>query len=140
MAKGWVLPDPQRQGPNMLITGVDIIEIQRIRDAVERWGDRFLQRIYTDDELAYCRGRIPSLAARFAAKEGTMKALGTGIRGVRWRDVEVVRPRGKPPTLCLHGGAARKAKELGVQDLALSLSHSREYAVASVVGWCEKSP
>ncbi len=124
----------------MLITGVDIIEIQRIRDAVERWGDRFLQRIYTKDELAYCRGRIPSLAARFAAKEGTMKALGTGIRGVRWKDVEVVRHRGKPPTLCLHGGAARKAKELGVHDLALSLSHSRDYAVASVVGWSEKSP
>ena len=119
----------------MIITGVDIIEIQRISDAVERWGNRFLERIYTDYEISYCRGRMSSLAARFAAKEGTMKALGTGIRGVRWCDVEVVRERGKAPTIRLHGGAARIAKDLGVQDLAVSLSHSKHYAIASVVGW-----
>ena len=123
----------------MIITGIDIIEIQRINDAVERWGNRFLERIYTDNEISYCRGRMPSLAARFAAKEGTMKALGTGIRGVRWRDVEVVRERSKAPTIRLHGGAARIAKDLGVQDLALSLSHSRHYAIASVVGWSIES-
>ena len=93
----------------MIITGIDIIEIQRINDAVERWGNRFLERIYTDNEISYCRGRMPSLAARFAAKEGTMKALGTGIRGVRWRDVEVVRERSKAPTIRLHGGAAHCA-------------------------------
>jgi len=119
----------------MIITGIDIIEIHRISDAVERWGNRFLKRIYTESEISYCRGRIPSLAARFAAKEGAMKALGTGIRGVSWRDVEIMRERGKAPTIRLHGGAAKIARDLGVKELALSLSHSRHYAVASVVGW-----
>ena len=121
----------------MLVTGVDIIEIHRIKHTVERWGRRFLNRIYTEDELAYCRGRIPSLAARFAAKEATMKALGTGIRGVGWREVEVVRHRGKAPTICLHGRASQIAENIGIRELALSLSHSRDYAIASVVGWRE---
>ena len=124
----------------MLVTGVDIIEIKRIKSAVERWGCRFLRRVYTEDELTYCKGRAPSLAARFAAKEATMKALGTGIRGIGWRDIEVVRPRGKAPCLCLHGKAAQKARALGIRNLALSLSHSKDYAVASVVGWREAPP
>jgi holo-[acyl-carrier protein] synthase len=124
----------------MLVTGVDIIEIRRIERAVSRWGTRFLNRIYTKKEQAYCRGRVPSLAARFAAKEATMKALGTGIRGIGWREIEVVREHGRPPTLCLHGKAARKSHALGIKGLALSLSHSKDYAVASVVGWCEAPP
>ena len=117
----------------MHAVGVDIIEIGRIAHAVERWGQRFLARTYTDGELAYCRGRAPQLAARFAAKEAMMKALGTGRYGIGWRDIEVVRQRGRAPTIQLHGRALGVAERLAVGHMALSLSHSREYAVASVV-------
>ncbi|MEE8443065.1 MAG: holo-ACP synthase [Dehalococcoidia bacterium] len=113
--------------------GVDIIEIERIGTTVERWGERFLRRIYTGGELAYCRGRTPQLAARFAAKEAVMKALGTGRRGVDWRDIEVVRRRGGRPAVQLQGRAFKVAERMGVTQVALSLSHSRDYAVASVM-------
>ena len=118
----------------MLVNGVDIVEIPRIRRAFDRFGQRFLQRLYTDREIAYCRGRAPQLASRFAAKEAVMKALGTGIRGVRWRDIEVVRERGRAPTVKLHGTALARAERLGIDHLAVALSHSQEYAVAFVVG------
>ena len=121
----------------MLVTGVDIIEIHRVAEVAKRYGRRFLDRIYTEGEQAYCRGRAPQLASRFAAKEAAMKALGTGVRGVRWRDIEVVRRRGQAPTIKLHGTALARAKKIGVDHLALSLSHSKEYAVASVVGESE---
>ena len=117
----------------MLTTGVDIVELDRIRDVLERWGQSFLDRIYTPGEQAFSRGRIPQLAARFAAKEAVMKALGTGIRGVGWREVEVTRKRGQPPAITLHGRASARATRMGVNQVAISLSHSREYAVASVV-------
>lgn len=117
----------------MHAVGIDIIEIGRIAKAVERWGQRFLGRTYTDGELAYCRGRAPQLASRFAAKEAMMKALGTGRRGVDWKEIEVVRLRGGAPTIQLHGRALGVAQRLGVSQTALSLSHSQEYAVASVV-------
>lgn len=117
----------------MLATGVDIVEIPRIAAAQGRWGDRFLNRVYTQGEQAYSRGRPAQLAGRFAAKEATMKALGTGIRGVGWREVEVVRERGRAPSLRLHGRAAERARRLGLQHFALSISHSRDYAVAMVV-------
>ena len=118
----------------MLIVGVDIIEIPRVERVYARYGERFLRRIYTEREAAYCRGRAPQLASRFAAKEATMKALGTGVRGIRWRDVEVVRGRGQAPRIELHGTARARADRLGMSDIALSLSHSKEFAVASVVG------
>ena len=118
----------------MLTTGVDIIEIERIGRALERWGQRFLKRIYTEDEISYCRGRAQNLAVRFAAKEAAMKALGTGLRGVGWKDIEVVRGSGGAPSIRLHGRALRRGESLGVRQLALSLSHSRKYAVAMVVG------
>ncbi len=121
----------------MLVTGIDIIEIQRINNTVARWGDRFLHRIYTPGELEFCGGKINRLAARFAAKEATSKALGIGIRGIAWKEIEVVRKRGHAPTLRLHGKASLKAAALSIKDLALTISHSREYAVASVVGWRE---
>ena len=79
----------------MLVTGVDIIEIPRIKRVAERFGQRFFRRIFTNQEILYCRGRAPQLASRFAAKEAVMKALGTGIRGVRWRDIEVLRNPGE---------------------------------------------
>ena len=118
----------------MLTTGIDIIEISRVRRVLEQYGRRFLERVFTPDEIAYCRERAPNLAARFAAKEATMKALGTGTRGVRWRDIEVVRCRGQAPTIKLHGTAQARAERLGIDPLAASLSHSEEYAVAFVVG------
>ena len=121
----------------MLVNGVDIIEIPRVRHVAERYGERFFRRIYTDGELAYCRGRAPQLASRFAAKEAVMKALGTGTRGVRWRDIEVVRKRGRAPSIQLHGTALARAKRMGITRMAVSLSHSKEYAVASVVAESE---
>ena len=118
----------------MLVTGVDIIEIPRIKRVSESYGSRFYRRVYTEGEIAYCRGRAPQFASRFAAKEAVMKALGTGIRGVRWRDIEVVRQRGRAPTIRLHGTALARAERLGIEHLSVSLSHSEHYAVAFVVG------
>ena len=117
----------------MLSTGVDIIEIPRVRLVFEKYGQRFLDRVFTAGEIAYCRGRTSNLAARFAAKEAAMKALGTGVRGVAWKDIEVVRQESGAPSIQLHGRAKNRAEHLGVQEMALSLSHSREYAVASVI-------
>ena len=118
----------------MLVSGVDIIEVNRIQAVVERWGQRYLQRIYTEAELAYCRGRPSQLATRFAAKEAVMKALGTGVRGVSWKEIEVKRERGRAPEIELHGRTLKRAQDLGIKHLAVSLSHSEEYAVAFVVG------
>ena len=118
----------------MLITGVDIIEIKRVEKVALSYGNRFLKRIYTDGEIKYCRGRAPQLASRFAAKEAVMKALGTGIRGVGWRDVEVTRKRGMAPDIKLQGRAQKRASQIGLTGLAISLSHSKEFAVASVIG------
>ena len=117
-----------------LRVGVDIIEISRIGATVERFGKRFLERVYTPQELAFSRGRLPQLAGRFAAKEAVMKALGTGLRGVSWREVEVVRQPGRAPQVRLHGRAGAVASKLGLGPLTLSTSHSRDYAIAMVVG------
>jgi len=118
----------------MLVNGVDMVEISRIRSVAERYGERFLRRIYTEGEAIYCRGRMPQLASRFAAKEAVMKALGTGVRGVKWRDIEVVRQTGGPPMIVLHGTARARAKRLGIDCLVVSLTHSKDYAMAFVVG------
>ena len=123
-----------------LTTGVDIIEIPRIARVLERYGQRFLRRIYTPGEIEYCRERPPNLAGRFAAKEATMKALGTGVRGVAWKDIEVVRAPSGAPSIRLHGRAKARAERLGVLEISLSMSHSREYAVAFVVTQCAPSP
>ncbi len=117
----------------MYRVGVDIIEIARVRGVIDRRGQRFLRRIYTEKELEFCRGRVPELAARFAAKEAVMKALGTGRRGVSWRDIEVLPNHRNAPLVFLHGRARRRARMLGITEMAISLSHSRENAVASVV-------
>jgi holo-[acyl-carrier protein] synthase len=118
----------------MHVHGIDVVEISRIRAAIDSWGDRFLKRIYTEGEIKYCRGRLPQLAARFAAKEAVMKALGTGnIRG-SWRDIEILPDRHGAPLVHLNGRARSRVDELGIDELAISLSHSREYAIASVVG------
>ena len=117
----------------MLTTGVDIIEIPRIKQTFARYGERFLKRVFTPDEIAYCRGRAPNLAGRFAAKEATMKALGTGVRGVNWKDIEVIRAESGAPSVKLHGRAKARAERLQVVEISLSISHSREFAVAFVV-------
>ena len=118
-------------------TGIDIAEVPRIRQSIERFGDRFLHRIYTTGEIRYCdskANRVERYAARFAAKEAAMKALGTGwSRGVRWRDCEVVRMPGGRPTIAFHGKAAEHASRLGVKNAALSISHTSEQAIAQVI-------
>ena len=117
----------------MLSTGVDIIEISRVSRVLELYGQRFLNRVYTPGEIAYCRERPANLAARFAAKEATMKALGTGARGVSWKDIEVVHLKSGAPVIKLHARGKRRAEQLAVQEISVSLSHSRDYAVAFVV-------
>lgn len=114
--------------------GVDIIEIPRIARAIARWRDRFLHRIYTQNELQVCQNRTASLAARFAAKEAVMKALGTGRNGIGWQEVEVLRDATGKPVVCLHGRAKVRAQKLNLQTLIISLSHSRDYAIALVAG------
>jgi holo-[acyl-carrier protein] synthase len=118
----------------MRVIGVDIVEIERVACSVDRFGDRFLRRVYTPQELGYCNGRIASLAARWAAKEATAKALGTGIGAVSWREIEVFSDANQRPSLHLHGAAAELAAQLGLQTFTVSLSHAKEYAVAFVVG------
>ena len=124
----------------MLTTGVDIIEIPRIKQVLDRYGQRFLNRVFTPDEIAYCRGRAPNLAGRFAAKEAAMKALGTGVRGVSWKDIEVIRADSGAPSLRLHGRAEKRAERVQMSEMSLSISHSREYAVAFVVAQREETP
>ena len=119
-----------------LSVGVDIIEIERIKQVFQRHGERFLRRVYTEAEIAYCRGRVPELAARFAAKEAVSKALGTGIvgrGGIFWREVEVLPDARGKPLVHLHGQAQDQAEALALKEFAISLSHSQEYALAFVV-------
>jgi holo-[acyl-carrier protein] synthase len=118
-------------------TGVDLAEVDRIRKSIERYGDRFIHRIYTPAEIAYVErkaNKFERYAARFAAKEAGMKAIGTGWRrGVRWQDFEVANlPSGKP-TLRLHGVAAKFAEKLGVKNIALSITHTAELGMAHVI-------
>jgi holo-[acyl-carrier protein] synthase len=113
--------------------GVDIIELERVAAALKRHGGRFVERVYTPLEAAVCRGRLPELAARFAAKEAVMKALGTGARGVAWREIEVLPNRRGKPLVYLHGRARERAARIGLDGLDVSMSHSRRYAVAFVV-------
>lgn len=117
----------------MLRTGVDIIEVGRIDAAILRHGDRFFQRFFTSQELIDANGRTPALAARFAAKEAVAKALGCGIGDVGWKDIEIVRNGRGGPQLRLHGAAAALARELGLLEWSVSLSHTHEHAMALVV-------
>jgi holo-[acyl-carrier protein] synthase len=121
---------------NIIGLGIDATDIPRIAAALERYGERFMNRIFTDGEIAYCRRRrLPAIhfAGRFAAKEAAMKALGTGhSQNVLWRDVEVVR-RGGPPQLQFHGGAARRFAAMGAQSSLLTITHSETLALAQVL-------
>jgi holo-[acyl-carrier protein] synthase len=117
--------------------GFDATEIPRIAATIDRYGDRFTQRIFTEGEIAYCmRRRDPAIhfAGRFASKEAAMKALGTGhSQGVLWRDIEVVRQPGGPPKLTLHGGAARRFAKIGGRTSQLSISHTDTLAFAQAI-------
>jgi holo-[acyl-carrier protein] synthase len=121
----------------ILGTGVDLAEVGRIRDAIGRYGDRFVRRIYTDAEIAYVErkaNRFERYAGRFAAKEAGMKAIGTGWkRGVRWQDFEVANLPSGRPTLRLHGEAARIAEKMGVKTISLSITHTAELGMAHVI-------
>ena len=121
---------------NIIGIGLDATDIPRIADTLERYGDRFLHRIFTEREIAYCTRRrdpVPHLAGRFAAKEAAMKALGTGhSRGVLWKDIEIVRVGG-PPQLQLHGGAARRAERMQVRRSLVTITHSQSLALAEVM-------
>lgn len=114
-------------------TGIDLIEIDRIEDALSRHGKRFLERIYTPAEVRLCSGRAEALAGRFAAKEAVSKALGCGIGEVRWKEIEILADDTKAPKLHLHGAAAQRAEALGLADWSVSISHSRDHAVAMAV-------
>lgn len=122
-----------------LSTGIDVIEIERIAQAHVRWGDRFLQRVYTEREVEYCRGRAQRLAGRFASKEATSKALGIGVRHIRWRDIEILPDARGKPHVFLHGRAASIAQSMKFSGFDVSITHSRTDAVAVVVGWMEQS-
>lgn len=123
--------DPEAAGS--IEVGIDAIEIERVAGVLQRHGDRFLNRVYSERERDRYGKRVSELAARFAAKEATMKALGTGIRGVRWRDIEVLPNRRGKPILVLHETALRRAQLLGLTHFSVSLTHTRGDALAIVV-------
>lgn len=130
--------DPERVG--LVAAGTDIIEIARIQRVLDDFGERFLRKVYTERERERYRGRVSELAVRFAAKEATSKALGTGIRGIRWKEMEILSNRRGKPVLVLHGGAAERAARLGLVAFDVSLTHSRTDAMAFVVGLRRPEP
>lgn len=117
----------------MTSIGIDIVEIARIESAIRQWGKRFLDRIYTEAELKICQDRVSSLAVRFAAKEAVMKVLGTGARGVGWREIEILADAYGKPLVELYGQARNKAKQLNLNQFSISLSDTEQYAVAAAI-------
>jgi holo-[acyl-carrier protein] synthase len=117
----------------ILKTGIDIIEIARVQAVLDRHGDRFLVRVFTEKEIKECRGRVDALAVCFAAKEATSKALGTGIGPISWREVEILHRSSGEPYIILHGNANRIADRLGLTQWSVSLSHSQDNAISVVV-------
>jgi holo-[acyl-carrier protein] synthase len=122
-----------QKGLDMLAVGVDMIEIVRIERGIARHGDRFLRRFFTEQEIGYCNGRIPSLAGRFAIKEAVGKAMGTGIGDINWTDVEVVCDGRGKPQLVLHNRANALAQAQGLAEWSISLSHTDTHAIGFVV-------
>ncbi len=116
-----------------LRTGIDLIELERVETTIQRHGQRFLKRVFTSQELAEVGENVASLAARFAAKEATAKALGTGIGDVGWQEIEILRGPARQPHLHLHGRAADLADQLDLETWSLSLTHSHSHAIALVV-------
>jgi holo-[acyl-carrier protein] synthase len=126
-----VVPAPP---PETTELGIDIIRVSRIKDSLARFGDRFTQRVLTPAEAAYVRGRPETMAGRWAAKEAVSKVLGLGVRGIGWRDIEIERLPTGQPAVKLHGRAERRAEQLGMGRVAVSISHESDYAVAIAYG------
>jgi holo-[acyl-carrier protein] synthase len=122
------------EGANIEELGIDIIRVERIRQTLERFGDRFANRVLTPAERRYVRGRPETLAGRWAAKEAVSKVLGLGVRGIGWREIEIERLPTGQPTVRLHGRAARRSEQLGMARIAVSISHEADYAVAIAFG------
>ena len=118
----------------MVAIGVDIVEIERVESAITRGGERFLRRVYTETELRTCQDRLPSLASRFAAKEAVMKVLGTGGISIGWREIEILTDEDGRPSVKLYGQALNKAAKLNLKDVSVSLSDSKQHAVAVAIG------
>jgi holo-[acyl-carrier protein] synthase len=114
--------------------GIDIVEIERVESAIKRGRERFLNRIYTETELGACQDRVSSLASRFAAKEAVMKVLGTGWRGINWHEIEILTGDDGRPSVKLYGQALNKATELNLKELSVSLSDSKQHAIAVAIG------
>ena len=117
----------------MLAVGVDLIEIARVKQSLEKYGQRFLDRLFTEREQQYCNGRVESLAVRFAAKEAVSKALGTGIGDASWRDIEIVNEENGRPNLVMHGAAQEIASRQGLDTWSISLSHTDTHAIGMAV-------
>lgn len=117
----------------MISSGIDMIALERVERAIERQGQRFLDRIYTPQEQAYCGGRLESLAGRFAAKEAVAKALGTGIGDMNWTDIEIINDDRGKPRLVLHNRAEEMAAEQGWTSWSISLSHTKTHAIGLAV-------
>jgi holo-[acyl-carrier protein] synthase len=128
---GSTAPSPP---PGTTELGIDIIRVSRIAASLTRFGERFIDRVLTPREAAYVRGRPETMAGRWAAKEAVSKVLGLGVRGIGWRDIEVERLPTGQPTVKLHGRAARRAEQLGMGRIAISISHESEFAVAIAYG------
>jgi holo-[acyl-carrier protein] synthase len=120
--------------PGTTELGIDIIRVSRIKDSLDRFGDRFTNRVLTPTESRYVRGRPETMAGRWAAKEAVSKVLGLGVRGIGWRDIEIERLPTGQPAVKLHGRAARRAEQLGMGRVAVSISHEAEFAVAIAYG------
>ncbi len=138
MARSDAAPDPRPpagsvpEGTTEL--GIDIIKVERIKAAIERFGERFSNRVLTPTERRYVRGRPETFAGRWAAKEAVSKVLGLGVRGIGWKDIEVERLPTGQPAIRLHGRAAQRAEQLGMGRIALSITHESDYAVAIAFG------
>lgn len=128
------LPAPLHppQGVNIAV-GIDIIEVERVRKVYEHHGERFLKRVFTEAEVRQCSGKANRLAGRFAAKEAISKALGTGLHGVSWREMEVVQLRSGRPTVTLHGNAKRRAQLLGISAFDVSIADLKDFSIAIAV-------
>jgi len=120
--------------PELPAIGIDIVRVSRIAGVLQRHPTRFETRVLTDAERAYVRARPETMSGRWAAKEAVSKVLGLGIRGIGWREIEIERQPTGQPTVRLHGGAARQAEDLGIAQIAVSITHEREYAVAVAFG------
>lgn len=124
----------------MIASGIDLVDIGRIERTIARQGQRFLDRIFTPAEQAYCAGRADRLAARFAVKEAVSKALGTGIGDMRWVEIEIVNDKRGKPTLKLHGDAQRIANELRLHYWSISISHTATHAIGQAVALAHTAP